>query len=60
MIETYAHRTLRWGPIAFKGEDYPHSLDNARALYRNSRVILNQVDAFIQEEANFFPNSWMN
>lgn len=56
-INAYAKRTLGWGPIDYEGQPFPFSTENAQKLYAGSRTLLKQIDAFMQEEANFLPDS---
>lgn len=55
--DMFASLTSGWEGIAWKGQELPFSLSNARMLYAEMSWVRNQVDDFINELGNYLGNS---
>lgn len=55
-IELAVACTVGWRNMTYQGKDLPFTAANATMLYGQVRPILDQVDAWIAETANFLPS----
>lgn len=56
-IELLASVTLQWNGIEWEGKPLECNRENARMLYAERAWVMEQVDAFVAERANFFTSA---
>jgi len=60
-IEWILSRLLGWSPVKFSGQDYPFTVENAKALLLDpKKPFLTQAVEFLADEASFTPRSVRN
>jgi len=55
-IDILAKCTLSWEKVVWEGNDLPCTYENAKMIYGNLIWLRDQVDAFINDRANFLGN----
>ena len=53
-VEILSASTLEWTDVEWEGKAFPCTKENAKFLYRNVPWIRHQVQAFQDDEANYF------